>query len=67
MVKQSWVKCVILHELVCFDGPRSLRQLDIHYVNISRGLMLDLASSKMTIKQKHTAARLHLNTTERWS
>lgn len=64
MVKQSWVKCVTLHELVCFDGPRSSRQHDIHYVNMSRGLMLGLASSKMTIKQKHTAARLRLNTAE---
>lgn len=67
MVKQSWMKCVTLHELVCFDGPSSLRQQDIHYVNISKGLMLGLANSKMTAKQKHTAARLHLNTTECWS
>lgn len=52
MVKQSWVKCVTLHELVCFDGPSSARQHSIHYVNISRGLMLSLASFKMTIKQK---------------
>lgn len=66
MVKQSWVKCVTLPEPVCFDGPSSLRQHDIHYVNFSRGLMLGLPSSKMTIKQKHTATRLRLNTAKCW-
>lgn len=64
MVKRSWVKCVTLHELVCFDGPRSLRQHDIHYVNISRRLMFGLASSNMPIKEKHTVARLRLNTAD---